>query len=189
MAEERRGFGYYFGEPGTNPEATSFVPYQRFVTPEQNGMSVPIGDKYSNYDSIRKNNFDTEQKARINGIKAMNLNQQPTLMNDASSLMSSRMKSGIVGGIFGLAGDVVGGLATAYSARKNLEGMKMMSNATNNQTDLQRDIFNKEWDSAKAVGLANPAQFGTISGMQGSMSSRSISFVPRTRGPSVFTLN
>lgn len=88
-----------------------------------------------------------------------------------------------------LLGNYINAKATKYTADKQLEGMQSISQATNNQTELQRDMWDRSWKAAKDAGLLSPDQFSSGSSNYGQFSGRTISSVPRTSRNTVYTLN
>lgn len=133
-------------EPGSESPAVKGLRlrqqgYKNFVAPGEDRLS----------------GADLATKFPIGGLQRDN----PSTVKSAKPMASAAIgalgqaASGTVGAAFGLAGSIVG-------ANASLAGDKYISDnmlkGTRETLGLQREMWQRDWDSANAAGLANPSQ-------------------------------
>jgi hypothetical protein len=87
---------------------------------------------------------------------------------------------------------IIGGGANIISSniRSNadIESAKVSAKAIDNQTNLQRELSDRNWNAAKAAGLNSPDQFTSNASNYGMMTGRQAVRVPRTIKTNSFVL-
>jgi hypothetical protein len=124
----------------------------------------------SNFRSV----FDTPQPAKP---KSDNMQAVAgAAMQAGGSIWSS-----IIGGGAGI-------ISTNMRSKADVESAKISAKAIDNQTNLQRELADRNWNAARAAGLNSPDQFTSNASNYGMMTGRQAVRVPRTIKTNSFVL-